>query len=330
MTSPALPAGAQCGHRSKASIDVCPCLTATGDRWHVFSLGHGHPTMSVSLQGQHTWSTLPVDRSLLGVERGRLQGFPESIARVDGRSTLAFGNAISVPVLGTVLARELGALLAGMSTPLPLPLSVSVPGPVFAPSSAACASAHPPAPGRPASAASGQSGGDSTPKDCAVPRQVPAPKRAQANAPRKGAHGRPLSPGDPLASSPTADAAPAAESRKRNFRSLAGAATAMSRQNQSRRCSPDSRGEGAQVVARASFGIGRAACAGASAGAGAEAGASSAAAHSSSGGDVARSSASVSVSEVAKVSASPAKESARAGRVFVPHPQRKYRSQNQD
>ena len=146
------------GQRQGRRVDVCPCLTATGARWHVFSLGHGRPAVSVTVQGLQTWSTLPVDRSLLGVERGRLQGFPESIARADGRSTLAFGNAISVPVLGTVLARELGALLAGMSTPLPLPLSVSVPGPVFAPSSVACASAHPPAPGRPASAASGHSG----------------------------------------------------------------------------------------------------------------------------------------------------------------------------
>eukprot|EP00975_Prorocentrum_lima_P050452 10567341-Prorocentrum_lima.AAC.1 len=68
-------------------IGTCPCLTG-GEHFHVFSLGHGPPGTPVRLKGSHIWSSLPVDRLLLGVQRVRLQGFPERIAGVDGCSTL--------------------------------------------------------------------------------------------------------------------------------------------------------------------------------------------------------------------------------------------------
>eukprot|EP00975_Prorocentrum_lima_P005767 1248828-Prorocentrum_lima.AAC.1 len=58
-------------------IDTCPCLTAIGERFHVFSLGHGLPGSPVRSKGGRIWSSLPVDRLFWGVERGRLQGFPE-------------------------------------------------------------------------------------------------------------------------------------------------------------------------------------------------------------------------------------------------------------
>ena len=80
---------------------VVECLTASGPTLHVFSLGEG--------TGQ-----LTVDRPLVQRERGLLQGFPEAVCSVSVPEVVAkrmFGNAMSIPVIGSVLARELAALL---------------------------------------------------------------------------------------------------------------------------------------------------------------------------------------------------------------------------
>eukprot|EP00975_Prorocentrum_lima_P032508 6827516-Prorocentrum_lima.AAC.1 len=54
-------------------VDTCP---ATGDRFHVFSLGHGLPATPMVSEGKQTWSSLPVDRLLLGVEKADVAGLP--------------------------------------------------------------------------------------------------------------------------------------------------------------------------------------------------------------------------------------------------------------
>ena len=103
--------------------DRCECLTASGPSLHVFALGYG--------RGQ-----LPLDRCLRPAERAALQGFPVSWARlldseIDAKRI--FGNAMSVPVLGSVLA---SLLTWWKRTVLDLPMYPSIdapwlPGPCF-------------------------------------------------------------------------------------------------------------------------------------------------------------------------------------------------------
>lgn len=81
---------------ARGSIDQVECLTAAGPNLHVLSLGVG--------------DQLFIDRRLRGYERARLQGFPPMLCdmAIDGTPTKRiFGNAMSVPVIGTVLATEL-------------------------------------------------------------------------------------------------------------------------------------------------------------------------------------------------------------------------------
>ncbi len=87
--------------------DVCQCLTASGPILHVFALGEGQ------------WGQLSLDRLLLVSERGTLQGFPSRVANADltevaGRRI--FGNAMSVPVIGSVMAVLIEQLLGHVST----------------------------------------------------------------------------------------------------------------------------------------------------------------------------------------------------------------------
>ena len=90
-------------------IDRCQCLRASGPEILVFALGEG--------EGQ-----LTLDRSLRIRERAALQGFPAAIVGVEvtekaGRRI--FGNAMSVPVIGSVLAAELMCIQAHSGKPQP-------------------------------------------------------------------------------------------------------------------------------------------------------------------------------------------------------------------
>ena len=83
-------------------VDRCQCLRASGPGIHVFALGQGA-------------QDLTLDRCLRVRERAALQGFPDRIGRLPltekvGRRV--FGNAMSVPVVGTLLAVELNAIQA--------------------------------------------------------------------------------------------------------------------------------------------------------------------------------------------------------------------------
>lgn len=94
--------------RTQLHPDIVECLTASGPSFHVFALG----------EGRH--AQLSVDRPLYQHERGRLQGFPERVCRASVSEAVAkrmFGNAMSVPVLGAVLGRELRALIRTVTTP---------------------------------------------------------------------------------------------------------------------------------------------------------------------------------------------------------------------
>ena len=96
-------------NRNHSNADICETLTANGPAIYVFSLGEGMGLGRVFGHGP-----LTVDRELLGHERGALQGFPAEACRFFGDmriSRQAFGNAMSVPVVGMVIARELAALL---------------------------------------------------------------------------------------------------------------------------------------------------------------------------------------------------------------------------
>jgi DNA-cytosine methyltransferase len=101
--------GRRGGQPTRLHADLCETLTASGPAMYVFSLGEGMGTGCVFGKGP-----LTVDRELLGHERGALQGFPAEACRFFGHkgiSKLAFGNAMSVPVVGMAIARELSALL---------------------------------------------------------------------------------------------------------------------------------------------------------------------------------------------------------------------------
>ena len=99
--------------------DVVGCLTASGPTLHVFACGEGT-------------SDLSIDRRLTGREHGKLQGFPERVLTAfttsnTSESTLmrAYGNSMSLPVIGCVLARELRALVLAHSGSASLRSSVS-------------------------------------------------------------------------------------------------------------------------------------------------------------------------------------------------------------
>lgn len=97
--------GIQWGGVNKKHVDICPCLTTVGPRLHVLGLGGGDP--------------LPVDRELSAAEHGRLQGFPDRLATLPANSSASrklWGNAMCVPVVGSVLARELRNVLSSVGT----------------------------------------------------------------------------------------------------------------------------------------------------------------------------------------------------------------------
>ena len=80
--------------------DHVQCLTASGPKLHAFALGEGSD------------GVLSIDRMLDAKEHGRLQGFPYCTIDASERvhqhiAKKAFGNAVSIPVIGSVLAREL-------------------------------------------------------------------------------------------------------------------------------------------------------------------------------------------------------------------------------
>ena len=83
----------------------CFCLRASGPHIHVLALGEG--------LGQ-----LSLDRRLLISERASLQGFPPAIGQLcfkEPTGMRIYGNAMSVPVLGSCLAMELQCLLLSNS-----------------------------------------------------------------------------------------------------------------------------------------------------------------------------------------------------------------------
>ena len=88
-----------------AHVDRCQCLRASGPGLHVFALGEGPANLSL-------------DRPLRLHERAALQGFPAILGQlpfdeVTGRRI--WGNAMSVPVLGSILAQELICLQDSLS-----------------------------------------------------------------------------------------------------------------------------------------------------------------------------------------------------------------------
>ena len=67
----------------------------------MFSLGEG-------------MNDLSIDRRLTGPERAALQGFPPSICKLaqnTAKHKRIFGNAMTVPVVGAVMATELARLM---------------------------------------------------------------------------------------------------------------------------------------------------------------------------------------------------------------------------
>ena len=81
--------------------DIVECLTAAGPNLHVFALGEG-------------MNELSIDRRLTGPERAALQGFPPSICKLcknTAKDKRIFGKAMTVPVVGAVMATELARLM---------------------------------------------------------------------------------------------------------------------------------------------------------------------------------------------------------------------------
>ena len=90
--------------QARGYIDTVECLTATGTKnLHILSLGGGgEPEGHVAL-----------DRQLRCHERARLQGFPAVIcneANESSENKRVFGNAMTVPVIGSILACEMLSL----------------------------------------------------------------------------------------------------------------------------------------------------------------------------------------------------------------------------
>ena len=87
--------------------DTCQCLTASGPSLHVFALGRN--------LGKEP---LPLDRPIRNGERARIQGFSGDIVEAASHMSIVdanriFGNAMSVPVVGSFIGRELhGAIRA--------------------------------------------------------------------------------------------------------------------------------------------------------------------------------------------------------------------------
>ena len=79
-------------------ISTCECLTTNGPALHILSLGEGCDVTRKSVQ-------LTTDRPVSPSERGRLQGFPEWFVDINTlyevAALVAFGNAISLPVLAS-------------------------------------------------------------------------------------------------------------------------------------------------------------------------------------------------------------------------------------
>ena len=93
---------------AKKQPDRCPCLTASGSKLHVFALGPNAGSRSLSL-----------DRPLRNTERARIQGFHGAVVEAASHMSSAagkkaFGNAMSVPVVGSFIARELIGLRRAM------------------------------------------------------------------------------------------------------------------------------------------------------------------------------------------------------------------------
>ena len=98
------PSGRTTWCNSRKQPDICQCLTASGPLLHVFALGTNDSAMSLSL-----------DRPLRNTERAKLQGFSAAIVESAAHMSTAdanriFGNAMTVPVVGAVIGRELVGL----------------------------------------------------------------------------------------------------------------------------------------------------------------------------------------------------------------------------
>ncbi len=86
-------------------VDRCQCLRASGPSIHVFALGEGLANLSL-------------DRPLRLHERASLQGFPAILGQLpfnEATGRRIWGNAMSVPVLGSILAQELICLQDSLS-----------------------------------------------------------------------------------------------------------------------------------------------------------------------------------------------------------------------
>ena len=89
--------------------DRCPCLTASGPLLHVIELGPSGSSKSI-------------DRPLRNIERARIQGFSGAVAEAAAHMPVAhanriFGNAMTLPVVGAVLAHELVGLSRAINRP---------------------------------------------------------------------------------------------------------------------------------------------------------------------------------------------------------------------
>ena len=92
--------------QSRGHVDRCQCLRASGPAMWVFALGEGV-------------SNLSLDRPLRLHERAALQGFPAILGQLpfdEATGRRIWGNAMSVPVLGSILAQELICLQDSMSS----------------------------------------------------------------------------------------------------------------------------------------------------------------------------------------------------------------------
>ena len=90
----------------RALVDRCQCLRASGPSIHVFALGEGPANLSL-------------DRPLRLHERASLQGFPAILGQLpfdEATGRRIWGNAMSVPVLGSILAQELICLQDSLSS----------------------------------------------------------------------------------------------------------------------------------------------------------------------------------------------------------------------